>query len=328
MMRMLKRAAVVVVMGVAMLMPAMLPAAAKTPPAKQGEAVRALQAPGSRVIMDLPKSFMPTPRFVGFMDEARQISFVIADFPAEAMAKMAEGFSPSALQGRGFLDPREATLTRQDTYIFRRFAQTSPTGLVQKFVLVFSDGTATAMVSANVPTPLLSSGAVTERAIELMLASARLAPNQMRLPLVATLSDTASLKLALTAGQTQMWTVDGTSGEARVASPAIILAASMTYDRVSNPAQLAASALGGLAGHRNIAFVGNAVAVKIGQHAGFELTATADADTNGEPRALYQFLIPQAEGGYLRFIGIAPRADKDLWFVAFRNSVKSLKVKD
>jgi hypothetical protein len=300
----------------------------KKEPVKQATTVQPLQAQGSRVIMDLPKAFVPAPRFVGFIDEKRQISFVIADFPAEAMAKMADGFNASKLQERGFLDPREGTLARTDTYIYRRFAQTSPNGLMQKFILVFGNGDATGMVSANVPTPLLSSGAVTEREIETMLVSARLATQKLSLPIVATLGDTASLKLALTYGQTQIWTVDGKSGASDVMSPSIILAASATYEPVAKPAQLAAAALTATAGHRNIALIGVPVSVTLGPHNGIELTATADAEKSDEPRALYQFLMPQADGGYIRFIGIAPRADKDLWFVAFRRSVKTIKLKD
>jgi hypothetical protein len=287
-----------------------------------------MQAAGSRVVMDLPSVFQSAPRFVGFFDEKRQISFVISDLPAEAFAKMAEGFTTALLKERGFLDPRDGTLERTDRYVYRRFAQTSPNGLVQKFVLVFTDDTATGMISGNVPTTLLSSGALTERDIEAMLASARLVEKKLELPLLATLGDTASLKPALTYGQTQIWTVDGKHGEGVELSPAIIIAASATYDATAKPQQYAAAALGSLAGHKNIALIGDAKPMKIGAHSGIELTASAEGAKSGQPRALYQFLIPQASGGYVRFIGIAPLADKDLWFVSFRRSVASLKLKD
>ncbi len=295
---------------------------------KSDTALRPLQAAGSRVVMDLPKAFQTAPRFVGFFDEKREISFVISDMPAEAFDKMSEGFTSALLKERGFLDPRDGTLERQDRYLYRRFAQSSPNGLVQKFVMIFATAEATGMVSGNVPTQLLSSGAVTEREIKTMLASARLVSAKAELPLVATLGDTASLKLSLTYGQTQIWTVDGKTGEQGTLSPAIILAASVSYDAVAKPAQIAAASLSSLAGHRNIALVGRATVTTIGAHKGIELTALADADKTGELRALYQFLIPQASGGYVRFIGIAPRADKDLWFVSFRQSIKSLKLKD
>jgi hypothetical protein len=211
--------------------------------------VRPVQAAGSRVVMDLPGAFQTAPRFVGFFDEKRQISFVISDLPAEAFAKLADGFTPAILAERGFLDPREGVLERKDRYLYRRFAQTSPNGLVQKFVLVFANDEATGMVSANVPTPLLSSGAVTERDIEVMLISARLATAKSELPLVATLGDTASLKPALTYGQTQIWTVDGKHGEPGALSPAIIVAASVSFDGVAKPRQVAAAGLSSLAGH-------------------------------------------------------------------------------
>jgi hypothetical protein len=290
--------------------------------------IRPLQAAGSRVVMELPRAFETAPRFVGFFDEKREISFLVSDLPAEAFAKMTEGFTPALLKERGFLDPREGTLERKDRYIYRRFAQTSPNGLVQKFVLVFTDDTATGMISGNVPTTLLSSGALSERDIEAMLASARLVEKKLELPLVATLGDTATLKPALVYGQSQIWTLDGKHGEGFELSPAIVVAASATYETTATPQQYAAAALGSLAGHKNIALIGNAKPLKIGAHRGIELTASAEATKSGAQRALYQFLIPQASGGHVRFIGIAPFADKDLWFVAFRRSVASLKLKE
>ncbi len=295
---------------------------------QSGSALQPLQAAGSRVVMDLPKAFRTAPRFVGFYDEKREISFVISDMPAEAFDKMREGFTPESLKERGFLDPREGILARGDRYLYRRFAQTSPKGLMQKFVMIFATAGATGMVSGNVPTPLLSSGAVTEREIETFLASARLVSTKAELPPVATLVDSASLKRSLTYGQTQIWTVDGKQGEQGSLSPSIIIAASMSYDAVAKPAQIAVAGVSSLAGHRNIALEGSPAVKTIGPHKGIELTATAEADKTAEPRALYQFLIPQASGGYVRFIGIAPRADKDLWFVSFRQSIKSLKLKD
>jgi hypothetical protein len=297
-------------------------------PKRADAGVRPLQAAGSRVVMDLPAVFQTAPRFVGFFDEKREISFLVSDLPAEAFSKMADGFTPALLRERGFLDPREGTLERKDRYIFRRFAQTSPNGLVQKFVLVFGDDTATGMVSGNVPTTLLSSGALTVRDIEVMLTSARLVEKTVELPLVATLGDTASLKSALIYGQTQIWTVDGKHGEGVELSPAIVVAVSATYEATVKPKQYAAAALSSLAGHKNVALMGDAKLLKIGAHSGIELTASAEATKSGEPRALYQFLIPQSSGGHVRFIGIAPLADKDLWFVSFRRSVASLKLKE
>jgi hypothetical protein len=335
---MLKMQGAVVLMGSVIGSAYVVDAAAKEPTkavgtaaAERGSATataRPMQAAGSRVVMDLPGVFQSAPRFVGFFDEKRQISFVISDLPAEAFAKMADGFTPALLKERGFLDPREGTLERKDRHLYRRFAQTSPNGLVQKFVLIFANDEATGMVSANVPTPLLSSGAISERDIEVMLTSARLVGAKTELPLVATLGDTASLKQALTYGQTQIWTVDGARGELGMESPAIIIAASVSYDAVTKPRQVAAAALSSLAGHQNIRLIGDAKPLKLGAHSGIELTATADAAKSGERRALYQFLIPQASGGYVRFIGIAPFADKDLWLISFRRSVASLKLKD
>jgi hypothetical protein len=287
-----------------------------------------MQAIGSRVMMDLSPSFSSAPRFVGFFDEGRQISFVISDMPAEAYPKMAQSFTPALLAERGFLDPRAGQLERSDAHTYIRAAQKSPGGLIQKFMMIFADAANTAMIAANVPTSLLDSGAVKERDIETMLVSARLATTKKEMPPIATLGDTGSLKIALTYGQTMMWTVDGKSGAAAMSSPSIVLAASINYDKVENPMQTAIAGLNGLASHRNIAFIGKPQVSIIGPHKGVEISATAESDPSGERRGIFQFLIPQETGGYVRFIGIAPLAEKDLWFVTFRQSIKTMRLRE
>jgi hypothetical protein len=287
-----------------------------------------MQALGSRVLMDLPKSFSPAPRFVGFFDQGRQMSFVVSDFPSEAYPKLTASFTPALLAERGFLDPRAGQLGRSDAHTYIRAAQKSPAGLMQKFMLIFADATNTVMIAANVPTPLLDSGTVKARDIESMLISARLATTKKEMPPLASLGDTGSLKLALTYGKTMMWTVDGRHGEAGMSSPSIVIAASTNYEQVENATQLAVAGLNTLAGHRKIGFIGKPQVATIGTHKGVELSATAEADPSGEGRAVFQFLIPQETGGFVRFIGIAPLAEKDLWFVTFRRSIKTMRLRE
>jgi hypothetical protein len=287
-----------------------------------------MQATGSRVMMDLPKSFSSAPRFVGFFDEGRQISFVISDMPADAYAKMAQSFTPALLAERGFLDPRPGKLERSDAHTYIRAAQKSPGGLTQKFLLIFADSTNTAMIAANVPTPLLDSGAVKERDIETMLVSARLAATKKEMASIVSLADPGSLKIALTYGQTMMWTVDGKSGSTGMSSPSIIIAASTNYDKVESPVHTAVAGINALAGHRNITFIGKPQVTTIGPHNGVEISATAESDPSGERRGLFQFLIPQETGGYVRFIGIAPLVETDLWFVTFRQSIKTMRLRE
>jgi hypothetical protein len=300
-------------------------AAAKTASPEQPQPMQAI---GSRAVMDLPKSFSSAQRFVGFFDEERQMSFVISDMPAEAYAKMAQTFTPALLAERGFLDPRAGKLERTDAHTYIRAAQKSPAGLTQKFMLIFADASNTVMIAANIPTPLLDTGAVTERDIETILASARLAATKKELPPIASLGDTGSLKLALTYGQTMMWTLDGKTGSAAMSSPSIVIGASTNYDKVENPMQTAVAGINALAGHRNIAFIGKPQVATIGPHKGVEISATAESDPSGERRSLYQFLVPQETGGYVRFIGIAPLAGQDLWFVTFRQSIKTMRLRE
>jgi hypothetical protein len=315
------------------LLPVSLPAMAQGKPKAAAKAAAPeqpvpMQALGSRVLMDLPKSFSPAPRFVGFFDQERQMSFVVSDFPSDAYPKLTASFTPALLAERGFLDSRLGKLERTDAHTYIRAAQKSPAGLTQKFMLIFADATNTVMIAANVPTPLLDSGAVKERDIETMLVSARLAASKKEMPPIASLSDTGSLKSALIYGQTMMWTVDGKTGSGAMSSPSIIVAASINYDIVANPMQTAVAGINALASHRNIAFIGKPQASTIGPHKGVEISATAESESTGDRRGVFQFLIPLETGGYVRFIGIAPLAEKDLWFVTFRQSIKTMRLRE
>src|SRR5204862_328935 len=55
------------------------------------------QAPNSRVVIDLPPDYAPSPLFSGFQNEALGVSFIILEAPAAEYDKMAQGFTPQEL---------------------------------------------------------------------------------------------------------------------------------------------------------------------------------------------------------------------------------------
>jgi hypothetical protein len=307
-------------------------AAAKEPPTQPERSLdavaRGAQAPGSKIAVDLSPSFVAADRFVGFWDDTRKISIVITDMPVGAYDQVSASMTPELMETRGFKGARAAMLGRVGPYIYRRATQSTPGGLVEKFILVFAAADGTALVAINVPTSLFDTGAVSDREFETVLASARFGGAAPPVEALASLADPGPLKLALTSGQTRIWTVDGKSGSAGATCPAIVLTVSTTFDAVEKPAQLAAAALMQLAGHKAIAIKGNPTVRTVAGRPAVELWAASEDEKTGEPRALYQVLIPLNSGGYVRFVGIAPAAERDQWFFQFRKSADTLSVNE
>jgi hypothetical protein len=322
-------------LAIYMLFAAMAPAAADkkkkpVPPAAavQNSPLRSQQAQGSRVVLDLAPSFEPAPRFVGFWDEGRNISVVMSDMPAAAYDQLAQGFTPEALIKRGFLDPRAGSLKRDGDYVYFRAAQTSPAGLMQKYLLAIRAPDATALVSINVPTTSLTRGDVSDAEFEAILQSARIVAVAPPIDEIVSISDPGPLKLALTYGQTRIYTVDGKSGAPGSTAPSLLITTSMNYDSVEKPAAVAAAALTSLAGYKTMAIIGDPRVVTVAGYAAVEAMAKGEAETSGDVHAVYQVLIPQTTGGYVRLLGIAPLAEQDQWFFQFRKSAATLKIRD
>lgn len=289
--------------------------------------VKAMQAPGSKVQMDLAPQFEAAERFVGFVDDTRDISIVTSDMPAVAYDQMSTGMTPEAMTAKGFKGARTEKLDRPDPYIHLRAVQAAPDGLDhEKFILIFKDAEATSLVSINVPKVRFDKGEVSAAEIASILASARRATADIApLKPVATIADPAPLKLALSYGLTQLWTLDGKSGQEGASSPAIIIAGSFNREPVSNMTKLSADGLTGLAGYTDVR-LGKTEKLIVDGSPAIEGTAIGRDSKSGEERALYQVIVAPENASYVRFIGIAPKKDQDEWFVLFRRAVKSMKL--
>ena len=59
------------------------------------------QAPGSKLILDLPHDYLPSRNFTGFLNEPIGTSIVLLEMPAVAYEQLASGMTPEALAARG-----------------------------------------------------------------------------------------------------------------------------------------------------------------------------------------------------------------------------------
>lgn len=232
------------------------------------------QAPNSRVVLDLPPGYTPSPLFSGFQDEASGVSYVILEAPVGEYDKMARGFTPDELGKRGTSDQ-------------------------------------TVLVSVNVPQHSLDDGAVKAEEIERVLATAK-TTEKPAVRDIYSLSYLGPFKEAgRLVGTSKVYTLDGRleperAGETR---SAFMVAPSLDKRQVAEPNKQAVALLASLPGYKDFK-PGSTRAINIGGLDGVEVEADAIDEDDGKPIHLYQAMLLGADGGYFRLIGIAAPEDK------------------
>jgi hypothetical protein len=268
------------------------------------------QAPNSRVVLDLPEGYVPSPLFSGFQDEARGVSFVILEAPAGEYEKMLAGFVPQELAKRDIKDVQQVPLGRTDRHVYMRGTQTSAAGTYAKFFVLFRTNDQTILVSANVPQKAIEDGSVTPQEIEKILASASTTEKPAVRDLFA-LNYLGPFKEAGTlVGTSKLYTLDGRLEPERVGETrsAFMVAPSLDKRPIKDPDDLAVALLANLAGYKDIK-VGEPKDVTIAGLDGVEVTADAIDEDDDTPVHLYQAMLLGKDGGYFRLIGIATPKD-------------------
>ncbi len=268
------------------------------------------QAPNSRVVLDLPPGYVPSPLFSGFQNDTLGVSFIILEAPVDQYDRLAQGFAPEELAKRGITDVERAALARIDPHVYMRARQTSAAGTYAKFFVLFRTSDQTILVSVNVPAKAIQDGSVKREEIERILATAT-TTDKAAVRNLFSLSYLGPFKEAGTlVGTSKVYTLDGRleperSGETR---SAFMVAPSLDKRRVAEPEKLAVALLASLPGYKDVK-PGEPHDVKIGDLDGVEVGADAvDAD-DGRPIRLYQTMLLGKDGGYYRLIGIATPQD-------------------
>jgi hypothetical protein len=286
-----------------------------------------MQAPNSRVVIDLPAAYAPSPLFSGFIDEGTGASFVVLELPAHAYEDMVKGFTPEALAKKGIAAARPAPLERHGDYISMVAEQASPAGTFSKHFVLFRDDTTTALVSANIPKASLDTGEIKLADIAKALSSARLAPQAAPAKPVFTVTYLGPFQDAgAFVGQTRIYTLDGKMEPPQkgVKRPSVIIAPALDRRPVTDLEATARTALAALAGERDIGDVTSA-RLTIGGLPGVEhvLPPRPADSTSGE--GFYQVILLPKAGGYLRLVGTAPADQWPLYLPEFRKIAASLK---
>jgi hypothetical protein len=271
-----------------------------------------MQAPNSRVIIDLPAGFVASKQFSGFMNEKMGASIVVVEFPPEAYSQMVLGMTPDALAARGM---QKAVIGKLDTrtgdHVYIRAEQAAGGMAVQKFMLIVKEPDATVLVTANVPDLAISGGRVKTDAIEAALASVRLAAEITPAKPAFTVDDLGPFKEAATlAGFTKIYSLDGTMTKTPEAAyrPVLLIAPSLDKRPVGQLEAFSARAVQSLASF-TVDVLQPPRRLKVGGLDAVEQEAVGQDTALGKPLSVYQLIVLLPGGGYIRLVGTAPTPD-------------------
>jgi hypothetical protein len=287
-----------------------------------------MQAPASRIEIDLPDGFEASRLFAGFTHEAFGISFIVVELPAKAYEEVAAGMTPEALAAKGVRNARRAALPRPGAYIYMQAEQTSPAGHYAKFFVLFREGEVTALITANVPKASLEKGEVKAADIEMALAAARItaaaapARDLFALAYLGPFKPAGSLL-----GTSRAFTLDGRMepSERASARPLLIVAPSLDRRPIEKPAIFADSLIAGLANARDVRIAERRQLTVSGMKA-YEAVATATDGEGGAALVLYQLLLLPKAGGYFRIVGQAGADERDTYVHEFRRIAETFRV--
>jgi hypothetical protein len=274
---------------------------------------RVLQAPASRVALDLPDSYAPSRLFSGFVDEAAGISLIVLEMPSAAYEQLATGLTPEALARKGVAKVEAGKLARAEPYLYMRGEQISAQGPIAKFLLAVRDKDITALVTANVLKSSIDSGEVTVAQIDRILASASIATAAAPARDAFRLDYLGPFKPAgRVLGTAVAYTLDGRFELPKPGAqrPLLIVAPSIDTRAVPDPDVEASALLKGLPGLADVKEREHRRS-EIGGLPAVEIIGTATEQGSGRELALYQALVLPARGGYVRLVGQFAREDSD-----------------
>lgn len=267
------------------------------------------QAPGSRVVIELPEHFTPSNLFTGFSSDTTGATVVILELPGQAYDEMRAGFTPEALARQGVRNATSAKLPRPDDHLFMVAEQTSPSGDVAKFFVLFRDGGVTVLVSANIPKGSLDNGDIPRAAIEHALASARTSDAPAAAPALYTLGYLGPFQEAgVLLGHSRLYTEDGRlqapeGGELRAA---FIVAPSIDRRPIADLGAFSRVQFQSLAADPGQPILRT---LTVSGLDAVEIVTSAEDNAMPSPAdGFYQLVVRLSGGGYFRLVGTAPMA--------------------
>ena len=286
------------------------------------------QVPATRIALDVPAGYTAAKKFSGFINETTGASIVVAEMPAAAFAEIKTDFA-AKLASNGFANVTPGKLSMPGEHIYLTAEQATAAGAVSKFLLIFADAKATAMLTVNILKADVVSGKTKAADIEKMLGSAHFeAATATALPPDFILAYLGPFKAAGSFLQSQLYTLDGKMdpGGSKPGRPVFIVAASLATDDMSDLALTSKTALTSLFDLDKGAITQQG-AVSINGLEGYEIEIAAPRKKHDFRAAAYQVILKTKDGGYTRMVGTtnAEAPDSSKLVAEFRKMAASFK---
>lgn len=290
-----------------------------------------MQAAGSRVLIDVPEAFTPARRFLGFQHSSGA-SILILEVPGHAFPQMRTALTAKMLATRGIVDVKPIVLPDGDPRVALTGRQATQRGWFEKVMLLIGDPQTTALVTVNIPAAAIEAGRISRDAMVTAVKTVSFAPNTTPRQKRFHLTDHAPLKFAgAFAGDALVYNKTGTLPRERLtrATTTFVVAGSIDA-RTNTTPDREATAMRLLQSLRDIRrlTVSQTEAIRIDGLRGVAHTARADYTVAGraaQPIAIYQVVLFETDGGYIRMLGQAPLSNGRAAIADFKRMAASLK---
>lgn len=291
-------------------------------------AARIVQAPNSRIAIDLPDGYEPAGQFSGFVNTTNGVSIVIIEMPGAAYAQIATAFTPEALATRGVVGVKPGKIARTDQHVYVTGEQDAPQGRYSKFIVAFQDGDVTALITVNAPKSNLDGGQVKPAEIESALASARVAAAAAPVKELFKLGYLGPFKESMSIlGTTKLYSLDGKAEPSKENANRALVIVAPSLDKRPIPAleEFSERAFKDVAKAADVAIDERRKLTVAGIDA-FEIVGSARDKDTGAEKVIYQVVVPGKDGGYFRIVGQSPREEGARLIPEFRKMAESFRL--
>jgi hypothetical protein len=288
------------------------------------------QASGSRVALAIGENFTPSDRFTGFVDENSGASVVIVELPAAAYDQFKRiGDTKGAFEAQGLINVQPLRLKgRTGEYLYLRGEQKTALVDYAKYIMIFPEGGLTIMVTANIPSAALTSGAVSAEEIEMIVRSASVKPVASEAEPLFNLTYLGGFEEDMSLlGTTKGYRLKAGNGAATrdgALAPLFLVAPSLTRAPIGNLGVMAERSF-----HTIEQVKGKLVVTErdmtIDGLNGIEIVGSGTDAASGEPCLVFQVVLEARHGGYFRLVGLAPEAVRDFYLAEFRKMAASFR---
>lgn len=270
---------------------------------------KTMQAPGSRISMDLPDNFKASPLFAGFMEVISSAAVITLELPPEAYDKVVAGFTAEALAKKGIVDVKVGKLDRADTHVYVTGEQKHPRAVFRKFILVMRDAKNTAVLTFNVPQGSLINASIKQADVIKALTSAKLEAKAAPTNDLFKLGYLGPFELTgKPTGTSRIYVTKGDTGPKETRN---VMAISPSLNRlpVRDVKDFAQYALKSLNKNKDLTVTATKD-VEIDGMSGHQIVASAKRGAANTPVVVRQLVLLPPKGGYYRLVTINKAADE------------------